>query len=66
MWMSSFLWKVAKKGKILLLAYIHFTVVQNTIGKFLEVLEKKNIENFSCSFPAIGTWVKILVICELK
>lgn len=66
MWMSSFLWKIAKKDKILLLPYIDFKVAQDTIGKFLEVLEKKNVENFTFSFLASGIWVEILFICELK
>lgn len=41
-------------------------MVHDITEKFIEVLENKNIENLTCSFPAIGIWVKILVICELK
>lgn len=63
--MNSFFWKTDKKSKILLLAYVHFRVIQGTIRTFLELL-KENFEDFNYSFPAISIWVKIPIICKLK
>lgn len=58
--MNSFFWKIDKKSKILLLAYVHFRVIQGNIRTLLELL-KKSIEDLIIHFQLLVSELKFLL-----